>query len=170
MNDFIEQYEESIKAAQAAKSKIKLLENKIERLEERYVFEEINKAQFEKFKQKLSLEIRAIEQDNIEMPLKLSNLEKSIELGLKYACNIHEAWELGDITIKKAIQNMMFPEGMLYDIKKDCYLTPRVNSIFEVISSISTITIKNKNEINSKKSNLSRLVAGAGLEPATFGL
>lgn len=59
----------------------------------------------------------------------------------------------------------MFPEGILFDFKKDTYRTTRVNSIFSLISRLSLCFNENKNGTNQNKFDLSRLVPGVGIEP-----
>ena len=68
------------------------------------------------------------------------------------------------------LQKLLFPSGIVIDPLKRQYRTSEVNSVFSLIASI---TGDNKQEIKNAPSNLddaSCLVAGAGLEPATFGL
>ena len=76
----------------------------------------------------------------------------------------------GTLETKRAIQNMMFPEGILFDFKNDTYRTTRVNSIFALINSVSTVLGENKNRTEPNNFDLSCLVAGARLELTTSGL
>ena len=65
---------------------------------------------------------------------------------------------------------MVFPNGVKWDKENRAYLTEFGNLFFDLIFSISNTY---KSEIAQKKDkplDLSRLVAGAGLEPATSGL
>ncbi len=61
-------------------------------------------------------------------------------------------------------------EGVQYEHKNKAYRTDRVNVIFALISSLSEEKYKNKKGQTNSEIDLSGLVAGAGLEPATFGL
>ena len=109
------------------------LSTKIDRLEERYVFEEINKLQYDKFKFKLSQEKKEKEQFITKTGFNLSNLEKAIEISLNYSLNLSTMWSSGELTDKRKIQNMVFPDGILYDTKIDDYRTTRINSLFAPI-------------------------------------
>lgn len=45
----------------------------------------------------------------------------------------------GNIETKIGIQQMVFPEGILYDYENDIYRTTRVNTLFSLISSYTNI-------------------------------
>ena len=77
---------------------------------------------------------------------------------------------MGDFEVSQKIQKMVFPNGVKWDKENRAYLTEFGNLFFDLIFSISNTY---KSEIAQKKDkplDLSRLVAGAGLEPATSGL
>ncbi len=163
---FKAEHEAKIQETAVQQKQILELATKLERLEERYVFEEISQGQYEKFKQKLEAEKYEIEESLYSNGFNLSNLEKAIDLSLKYSLKLPELWDSGDLEVKRSIQKMVFPDGILYDFKNDDYRTTRINSIFSVIPSLS---VKNKHKKNGNKtenSDYSRLVLKAGLEPA----
>ena len=56
LNTFIKQQKDSLEEIELNKKAIIDIEKKLERLEERFVFEEINTAQYEKFKSMLTQE------------------------------------------------------------------------------------------------------------------
>ena len=56
LNTFKKQQKETFEEIEINKKAINSIDKKLERLEERFVFEEINKAQYQKFKSKLTLE------------------------------------------------------------------------------------------------------------------
>ena len=72
--------------------------------------------------------------------------------------------------LKKKIQELVFPEGVLIDTKKRQYLTKKVNSVFVVNSLLSSNCNHKKENDSSGKLESSYLVARTGLEPVTFGL
>jgi hypothetical protein len=73
-----------------------------------------------------------------------------------------------DTTVK--LQNLLFPKGLYVDVKKREYLTENLNSFFVLTSYFSNICGEQKKDSPSKNDEESVLVAGAGLEPTTFGL
>lgn len=113
----------------------------------------------------------------LEIELALSKIENSIlnlDDFLKYAVDLIynplKMWNnlrLGD---KQRLQNLMFPEGILFD-KKNEHIEPiSINQLFEIndIESISYEDIKK--ELLSKKTEKSPFVPRAGLEPARTSL
>ncbi|GGX12736.1 serine type site-specific recombinase [Aquimarina muelleri] len=162
---FIKEHEEQLKEYDIQQKKSKEIEKKLEVLEERFVFREITDEQFHKFEAKLKQELNTIQVYNTKNTFNLSNLEKSINLALQLSCNLQELWNLGDLETKKAVQHMVFPEGILFDYENDCYRTQRINSLFGIIPSLSNNFDKNKNGITPKNKELSRLVLKVGIEP-----
>ena len=73
----------------------------------------------------------------------LTTLEKVIDLSLKYSLKLAEFRDSGDLEVKRGIQKMVFPDGILYDFKNDDYRTTKINPIFSLIPSLS---VKNKHE------------------------
>ena len=68
------------------------------------------------------------------------------------------------------IQNLVFPDNIYLSISKDKYLTNEVSPIFNLISLIPGYYIDIKKGLLTVKVEKSLVVAGTGLEPATFGL
>ena len=95
--------------------------------------------------------------------LNLSNLDNLLEKATQYALNISNLWSSGNLAIKRSVQNMVFPEGILFDFKNDTYRTTRVNSIFALINSLSDVLNGNKNGASQNEFNLSRFVPGMGV-------
>ncbi|MBT3933288.1 MAG: recombinase family protein [Bacteroidetes bacterium] len=167
---FKAEHEARIQEAQVQREKLIEINAKLDRLEERFVFEEITQIQYDKFKQKLEAEKHEIEENLHKDGFDLSNLEKAIDLALQYSLQLPQLWSSGDLEVKRSIQNMVFPVGILYDFKNGNYRTERINSIFSVIPSLSDKRkdIKKGNEANVLLH--SRLVARGGLEPSTSAL
>jgi site-specific DNA recombinase len=149
---------------------LKEIQKKIDAIEERFVLGEIDRALYDKFIPKYKEEKRNFIAQLTESDLNVSNLNKYIDLSLKIASNLHELWVSGSYNTKQKLQYLLFPEGIYYDKKNDMYRTERVNSVFNLINSCSGNYETQKKGKISYKTNLSPSVAGAGLEPATFGL
>lgn len=75
-------------------------------------------------------------------------------------------WDDGNLKTKKTIQKMLFPEGIQYDFKNSNYRTFRINEVFNAIGSLSREKGYKKNGNKTDFSDYSRLVPGAGIEPA----
>ena len=103
----------------------------------------------------------------------LSNKEDSIlnlTDFLKYAVDLVynplEMWEKVELGDKKRFQNLLFPEGILFD-KENRHIEPlTVNQFFIINHEFSMSCENEKTELSCKNTEKSRLVLGAGLEPA----
>ncbi len=163
---FVQEHEEQLKEYDIQQKRLDQIKNKLNVLEERFVFREITDEQFHKFEAKLKKELDTIQVYNTKNTFNLSNLEKSIDLALQLSCNLQELWSLGDLETKRSVQHMVFPEGILFDYENDRYRTQRINSLFGIIPSLSSDFNPNKNGTTPKNKELSRQVLKAGLEPA----
>jgi site-specific DNA recombinase len=105
-------------------------EKKILRLEERYINEEIDRDLFLRYKEKFVAERRELEQNLQKLDNKLSNLETLIEKALHFGSKLKPLWDSGGYAQKQKLQNLVFPEGLLYNRKNDECRTPRINSVF----------------------------------------
>ena len=106
------------------------LNTKMERLEERFVLEEITQELFVKYKTKFKQEIADIQQRIEKSGIQVSNLQKSIDLSLDYAANLPEIWHSSGYQEKQKIQYMLFPEGIRYNKKIGECRTSKINSVF----------------------------------------
>ena len=162
---FIKMNEEKIQEKERIQQEIKALESKMHKLNERYVLlGDITQSQFNMFYPKLEQEKVEKEQQLEENKLKSSNLKKSINLALQHALNLSYLWTSGDLETKRAIQYMVFPDGIQYDFKNKAVRTLRINSVFSAISSISKDLEGIKKGNNCDFSNYSLLVESERIE------
>ncbi len=95
-----------------------------------------------------------------------SNLENAVEKCLGIAQNISRAWVTAGFDNKRVLQNLIFPEGIMYNKEKGVVRTERVNSLFASIPLLQRVLAE------KKKGNLvgdylnSSLVPRTGFEPA----
>ena len=162
---FIEWNKEQLEQTEKIKQELSKLQRQAERIEERFVFEDISKEQYLKFKPKLDKQIHELSETIQKSGFNLSNLEKSIEIALHYALNLPPLWERGNVEVKKALQEMLFPDGIWYDFKNDCYRTKKVNTVFSCIPYLVGSTAENKSGTIPNIENLSRSVPWVGIEP-----
>ena len=111
-----------------------------------------------------------IEQEIKKNSLDSSNLENYIDNSLELLCNLHNIWRLGNYNEKQKFQNLMFPDGIIYDRKNDVVRTSKVNSVFELTRLLSISYSKNKSGQKNKNVNLSAPVSPIGFEPMTASL
>ena len=164
LNTFKKQQKDTLQEIEVNKKAINDIERKLARLEERFVFEEINTAQYEKFKSMLTQEKNEKLMFSEKVGFNLSNLEKAPEIALKKAPELSSMWAKGNLAEKRKIQKMVFPNGIEYDHKNDEYRTFRVNSFFSYIPALSKELGHKKTGKFRVKTKNSGSVLGAGLE------
>lgn len=143
---------------------VKKINAQLERLEERYILEEIDKEMFAKYKQKFTTERGQIEQEMAKGINRVSNLEKCIETAIQFSAKLPSMWTFGGYEAKQKLQYLLFPEGIVYDKRSDYCRTPRVNSVFSYIAALSSVSGKKITGNISVVEDVSRLVPCTGVE------
>ncbi|MBT8308032.1 MAG: recombinase family protein [Maribacter sp.] len=145
------------------------LEERIDTLERRFVvMNEISRSQYDLFMPELKSKHRELEIKLESGGINSSNLKKSVKMALGYACNLPSLWELGNLETKRAIQYMVFPDGIEYDFKNKLVQTFRVNEIFGAIRSFSGNLKEIKKGTFHSICGKSPLVTSTGFKPVTF--
>ena len=91
--------------------------------------------------------------DNIERGLaecrkNLSNLDGEVNDILAMCCKLDSLWRDGSLETCQKLQNLLFPNGILWDKEKDNYRTFDENEALSIIARLS-VNYKNKKEENS---------------------
>lgn len=115
------------------KKKLTELENQLEKIEERFILDEIKAPLYEKYKDKYATQIREIRAELEKNSFDSSNLELAVKKMLAIAESLSQTWVLADYDEKQKLQYLIFPEGILYNKEKDRVRTKRVNSLFAEI-------------------------------------
>lgn len=161
---------ENLTASDTALRKIKNqklaeLNSKLTVLDERYAFDKIKEDVYEKVSFKLKDEIRTLNMELDQSKSKISNPVTFIDVALKTCSNLVELWNSGTFDHKILLQNLVFPEGIVYDRQNDEYRTPRVNSVIELTSSLSQFSKGNKKGNSQNCIENSLTVVCTGIEP-----
>ncbi|MCW3122470.1 MAG: resolvase domain protein [Flavipsychrobacter sp.] len=162
-----ERNEESIDNIEGQLSEV---DKKLERLEERYVLEEITKDMFDKFKAKFLDERKQIEKERAKYGNKVSNLDIYIDTAFRASSKLAPEWGSADYNDKQELQYLLFPEGVYYNRKKDECRTPKVNEAFRYFVRVSRVLGENNKGNCNENLQFPSLVARTGIEPVTFGL
>jgi site-specific DNA recombinase len=151
-------------------AKLSELKDKLEKVEDRFAIGEIDRSIFERASAKLKAEIKQISEELEKSSLGISNPSELIEKGVLFASELANCWVNGDYQERQMVQNILFPEGILYDKENDTFRTSNVNKAIELIAGLSSdYTQKKERQINISD-DLSPSVARGGVEPPTFGL
>jgi hypothetical protein len=79
-----------------------------------------------------------------------SNLDKCLELVVKFCRNPLLLWNNGKIRERTLLQNLLFPSGIIYDRENDQVRTPRINLVFALIPEVTRVLKRIKNGYSLK--------------------
>ena len=161
---------ESLELERSLNAQLEVLKTQLDGIERRYVVEGMDRGLYEKYKAEFEGKIEAVNTEKAKMGISISNLDEKIEKCIEVTQNLSNYWKHSGIENKIAVQKLVFPKGIVIDPKKRQYRTSEVNSIFTLVSSIVFGEGGKMKNASPKLDDASRFVAGAGLEPATFGL
>ncbi len=150
-------------AIETLQKELSAIDKKTERLEERFINEEINRELYDKYIAKYKEEKREIETKLHGLDFKTSNLNKEIDTALKIAMNLMDSWTKYDYNTKQALQKIVYPDGIYYDKKNGQCRTKRVNDVMRLIASFSSKIKAKKEGTTNTNVDQSLLVAGTGL-------
>lgn len=143
------------------------IESNLELIEKRFVLEEISRELYLKYREQFEADLIKKREECSLVALDLSTLEYKIDLVIEYALSLPLMWTFGDLEVKRRIQNMLFPSGLVYDHKKHQYRPERVNTLFVLIPDILGVLEQKENGTTTQKELLSRIVGNDGFEPPT---
>ena len=166
-NKLNEQKEDTSKEVEKQLSEVT---KKLERLEERYVLEEITKDMFDKFQLKFTEEKKEISKELSKFGKRVSNLDLYIDTAFDFSSKLATAWDCADYSDKQMIQYLVFPDGILYNRKNDQCRTLKTNSAFSYFASLQRVSGEKERGNSNNILLVPSLVARTGIEPMTFGL
>lgn len=145
---------------------------KINRLEERFIEEEIGGDLYHKYRDRYNGEKAEIEKNLMTLSRQVSNLDESIGFAINFALELPLKWLSADYRTKQRIQFLLFPEGLTYSKKTDECRTPRINSVFLYIAYFQQLITKKERgipELGLDYASFSTLVVRRGIEPLLPG-
>lgn len=155
---------------ETSESQLQEISKKLERIEERFMDEEISKDLYDKYTSKLTEERKQIEQILAKSGNQVSNLEEKINCMIEMAGNLSVYWDSASYSIKQKLQFMLFPEGISYNRKTDECRTSTINSVFLEILRWKQDFTNEKSGIPELNLSYAALVAGSRIELPTLGL
>ena len=140
---------------------------KLQRLDERFMVEEISPDLYQKYGNLYREELKKLEEAHNETGKRVSNLEKCIDVAFEMASNLHKMWDILTFKDRVIMQKVIFPKGITYDKKINRCRTKEVNFFIRYFSQLS----EDAAEIKSGDSNfifeIPALVGDTGFEPVT---
>ncbi|MBV2196305.1 MAG: recombinase family protein [Flavobacterium sp.] len=161
---------ESIERERSIEKRLNEIETNIEKLENRYIYDGLAPDVYNRHKSKLEAERAELLSKSSGMNGNISNQLKHLENVAFTSGNISKYWAFGDYAVKDRIQRAVFPEGLIVNPDKRVYLTKNLNTLFLIRPAKSSVSEGVETKKVGENTDLSCQVAGAGLEPTTFGL
>lgn len=83
--------------------------------------------------------MRGVNNERSELQTELAELEQrqtvsesSIEYALNFMTDIGERWSGASLELKQAYQDLVFPNGFVYDIRNRKFITPDISPLYRV--------------------------------------
>ena len=97
----------------------------------------------------------------------LSNEKKYIADVIAMSCKLGTLWQKGNFRTRQKLQNLVYPNGILYDKHLGSYRTENENEVFRIFRTVSTDYIIKKEKAAKENTPLSPLVGMRRLERPT---
>ena len=139
----------------------------LEHVEEKYVLGKLEKDLYEKFSSKYKKDITEYEEQLNSIREKLSNLDEFIDFSVSVSSKLVPLWSSDSYQVKQKLQFLVFPGGVVYDIKNHSYRTTRVNTLFNEISRQARVLEEKKGGLLECNPLNSEVVVPTGIEPVS---
>ena len=102
------------------------------------------KETYERFRVKYTKEFDKIRKEMATCGISISNLKEMINEAVFICQNLRQLWQDGGITLKEALQNLLFPNGLVYDKKNGAFRTPPMPSNCRATSSAAVSLVSTR--------------------------
>ncbi len=140
------------------KGEIKKLENKLIKISDKFIEDEISKNEYELHKSRTEEKLFDLRQKQSELTRSISNLNIKLDKCTDFVRNISEIWSSGTLVQKQKLQKLMFPEGIMIDPVSRQYRTCKIQSLFSYIVDLTKDTEGQKKDSPIKNTDESSLV------------
>ena len=119
------------------KTRIEELNRKLDGLDRKYAFDDLDKDLYNRFKNETTAEIRLLESKMEDFQVRTSNLDRKVEDLVQFSCKLNEIWGSGDYETKVIVQKLIFPKGIVINPVERVCRTSDLNPIFGLIHSFT---------------------------------
>ena len=119
------------------KNRIEELNRKLDGLDRKYAFDDLDKDLYNRFKNETTAEIRLLESKMEDFQVRISNLDRKVDDLVQFSCKLNEIWGSGDYETKVIVQKLIFPKGIVINPVERVYRTSDLNPIFGLIHSFT---------------------------------
>ena len=146
------------------KKKITELTQDIDRLELRFIKNDIDKDLYQKYRSIFKEEKDLLEKEIESSKFDSSNLENAIKKTIDITGNPLQIWLSSDYDDKQRLQYLIFPDGIRYNKKNKVVRTPKINSVFTCVAEAARVLMENKKGYSEKNSLNSHWVVPPRIE------
>ena len=143
------------------------IEKKFTALKVRFGMGEIDRDIYSATSEHLNSQLTQIDKALQEAERDLSNEKKYIADVIAMSCKLGTLWQEGDFRTRQKLQNLVYPDGILYDKHLGSYRTENENEVFRIFRTISTGYIIEKEKAAKENAPLSPWVGMRRLERPT---
>ena len=109
------------------KTRIEELNRKLDGLDRKYAFDDLDKYLYNRFKNEAAAELRIVALKLEYFQVRISNLDKKVEDLVEFSCKLNEIWGSGDYETKVIVQKLIFPKGIVINPVEREYRTSDLN-------------------------------------------
>ncbi|MCD4735114.1 MAG: zinc ribbon domain-containing protein [Bacteroidales bacterium] len=147
---------------------VKTLHSRLDNLDDKLTDNLIEISDYNRMKSRYTHELQELKMQKAEEKVRVGELEKDLKNVLNLMENIDNLYTEAPVEVKQRMIGSIFPGNL--EIVDERVRTTEVNEAMELICNNSKALGKAQQKKLSKNEQLSRLVAGTGFEPMTFGL
>ena len=139
--------------------------NKLKTCKMRFGMGDIDEDVYQTTNEMLQEKLDKIELELAKCRKDLSNLDGDVNEVLAMCCKLDCLWKDSSLETSQKLQNLLFPEGILWDKEKDDYRTFNENEALAVIARVSSSYENKKEDFSSEKSSKVNLCARRDSNP-----
>ncbi|GAA4457085.1 recombinase family protein [Rurimicrobium arvi] len=159
--------QDDAKRHQELKKRLSEIEGYLDNIDENFhVKGTMSGETYQKFKLKYLDQRAEITQEINNVVTMSSNLTKLLETAAQLSVKLASTWTSSTAKQKEALQKLVFPDGVYYNLEKQAFRTEKVNSVFALFASLARVSEEDKNKQGSISATLSSQVGMTGFEPA----
>ena len=147
---FCKHTQESANQVTLLKKRLTEVENDLKKCHLKLATDKIDSETFAVASQELKNKKAYLESEIEKYSLDLSNFDDKINQVLVTCSKLGSLWESGDLETKRQIQELVFPDGILWDRENRNYRTTNRNAIFDLLDRFS-ISYGHKKETPSEE-------------------
>ncbi len=140
---------------------------KIEEIKVKHGLGQIDKSVYNATLSHLNTSLAEIRRGLEESSQNLSNERKFIDRVIATTCKLGTFWKEANFTTRQTLQNLVFPNGIIYDKVLDDYRTDEENEVFKIFRRFTTSYMADKERATTELLRLSPEVGMRRLERPT---